>query len=193
MMMKICSIVALMLFFAAPLVAGELEILAPMVRETGQEQRPVYVYQTKSWEKRTIYKYAGFFMLKNSGAKPLTVITKSLSAGREYSDGKSPDKITLRILKSYSKEDHKSYSNEGQIIPSASDLALVEIRPNEIAEVKFEETDFSPLASAVIEYSIDDHFGGRFSYWVGRVKSPAFQVQKKDKDEKTQPSDAPDK
>jgi hypothetical protein len=76
MMVKIFGIVALMLFFAAPLVT-EIEILAPIVRETGQEQRPVYVYQTKSWEKRTICKYAGFFMLKNSRSKPLTFITKS--------------------------------------------------------------------------------------------------------------------
>ena len=182
--MRSRAITVTLLLFAGSVFGADLEMLMPTLAETGREQRQAYVYKTKSREPRTMYSYRGFFMLKNISTSDISVVTRSLSPGMAHAEDDSPATVTLTM--------HKATYEGCQIVPSTADLALVALRPKEIAQIKFETTSPQPLKSVLIEYRLADHFDGRFGYWTGRVVSEELQVHRKPEEKKDQPNAEPD-
>ena len=147
----------------------DLQIVQAIVRETGLENKPVYVYKTKAVEKRPVYNYMIFCLLKNMGMKEITAVTKNLNPSIEFTDKRKPVKIRLTI-------DERKYKGS-LVVPSAADLGLVTLHPGEIAQIQLEKSSFRPLRSAMIEYEPRDHFDGRFGYWVGRTVCEPFDIK----------------
>lgn len=167
--MKIIWIVPiLMLLFVGPAFGSDLEIVMAKFMKIGEEQKRVYVFRKKGHETKISHRYKGYLLLKNTGSTDLTVVTKSFSPGIEYGMGNAPAKVSVKIYP-------KNY-NGRPIIPSPTELSLVTLRSNEIAQVGFEKGSFVTLKSVILEYNIQDIYDGRFGHWVGRVVSDVIKV-----------------
>lgn len=157
--------------------AEDLIMLSPSIKEIGQSQNQRKNLITN--QKDTLYCYAGSFILKNNGSKPVVVVTefqdKSIHRNL-YSTGPNDSYFIVSVGHS------TKVMGAGKIVfPEESELSLKTLRPGESVKLTFEVESSSfvgRLDRVKYVYEIKDFYNGHFGYWTGELKSKVFKVIK---------------
>ncbi len=149
--------------------AQEIQVLQPVL--LGKEPTEVQTFDAASrgWIQAQGWHYAFMVPLKNVSETPLTVITDGLA----QTSGTEPKRQVRLTVNKFTLKDGQTL-----VIPSRSDLRLVELRPGEAAIVKVEIKSAADLEEITVTYSPEDIYDGRFGYWTGRVSSEPLQLVK---------------
>jgi len=126
------------------------------------------VYSTVSCigkEETNLFKYNVGLLAKNTGKEKLVLITKFDGVGLF-------NKNQIFFLDAGAKE-----FNGTMIVPAESDLGLVELSPQEGAEINGFLYSSEPLqGEMVISLEIRDSYRGRYKNWEGIVKSKPTSI-----------------
>ncbi|MDA7747325.1 hypothetical protein N8878_08365 [Psychromonas sp.] len=128
----------------------ELEMFSPMLLCKKSEVGSAYPYE-----------YFARFYLKNTSNKNIKVMT-AVKKSMFFKNNQNENELHFTSLKAVK-------VNNTPIIPSATELKIVNLR---VGEAAFIETKFGSkklIEEANFIYNINDDFDGRFGYWVGDV------------------------
>lgn len=117
-----------------------------------------------------LFKYKVGLLAKNTSSENLTLITKFSNVG-VYNVGASSVNQVVFI-------DAGPQEFEGTtLIPAKSDLGLVELFPDEGAEINGFLYSSNPLrGEATVSIEIRDSYGGRYRNWEGIAKSKSITI-----------------
>ena len=114
------------------------------------------------------YIYKAIVYLTNDDKSRVKVITGSLSASRQKLDISDITEIKIH--------NRKEVHNDSLVIPSDSDLKLVELRPNETARFSIEIRSFRELQKTKFSYTIKDFYNNRYNTWSGNIESEIIET-----------------
>jgi len=130
----------------------DIELLAPRI---------VCIDTQKNGE--STFKIAAAIL--NSSNKPVTVVTGGFSKGILFSA--SPE-FQFHL--------GKTTVSGSLIVPSVSDLSLVELNSGESAFVNFTTSAQINSNTASLSYNVDDTHSERYGYWSGYLKTNTFDI-----------------
>lgn len=137
-------------FLSLTAYSAELEMFSPILLCKKSEIDGVYPYE-----------YFARFYLKNTSNKNINVIT-AIKKSMLFKNNENEEELHFASLKAIT-------VNNTPIIPSPTELKIVNLRVGEAAfiETKFTSKKFIEKANFI--YNINDDFDGRFGYWLGQV------------------------
>ena len=113
------------------------------------------------------FNYRIWFCVENISGATVRVITGNMSPSLlRWKD--RPKELSVKV-------DNLTVDGK-KVIPSKSDLRLVEIKPGEIAQVRINCRFKDALQEVTISYQPSDYWNDRFDFWTGNLKSARITV-----------------
>ena len=119
------------------------------------------------------YDYRVGVVVKNISSQDVTLITGRLSPGISLTGEGDFQQVILQYVPAVSVEGDP-------LIPSASDLKLVHLKPGEATGFHYTKRSKFYLMDPIVMYAIEDMFDGRFGNWTGRIASIPVAVDHKE-------------
>ena len=115
------------------------------------------------------FNYRIWFCVENISEAKLGIITGNMSPGLLHWEDR-PKEISITV-------DNLNIDGK-RVIPSRSDLRLVDIEPGEIAQIRINYQFREELHDVTISYQPYDYWNGRFAFWTGKLQSEKIMVLK---------------
>jgi hypothetical protein len=152
------------LFFSINTHASELEF-EPFLYLINKSTVESYSSKPKTSKPKYKYKYKVLIHIKNISKQHVKIMTGNLSSTILHYETKE---ISIQNT-------HKTYK-DSLIIPSETEINLVELRPNERTSFNLEFSSTKLILKSTIEYAISDLYNNRFKHWSGTIKSNSIDT-----------------
>lgn len=166
--MKIIFKITLLYALTFLIVTGaEIELSKPRLLAISPAVGKSYDKENEKWVDIEEYEYLVTLFAKNTSGTPLTVATGDFSKSSQR---------TLQREVILSLGERRVSDDQSLIIPSRSDLGLVELRDQESAMIQFKWKADTKTESITVTYHMEERYDGRFGYWTGKVSSESTLI-----------------